>query len=77
MGCEAGLDTSTGTIKFEILCQDGRTNKPVDLHFLTLPFSDGNMTIPAPPLKGLGLSKLCKVSAGQGRCPVLKVHPMQ
>jgi hypothetical protein len=43
--------TSTGNIKFEILCQDGRTNKPVDLHFLTLPFSDGNMTISRSPLK--------------------------
>jgi hypothetical protein len=43
--------TNTGTIKFEILCQDGRTNKPVDLHFLTLPFSDGNMTISRSPLK--------------------------
>ena len=44
-------NTSTGEIKFEILCQDGRTNKPVDLHFLTLPFSDGNLTISRSPLK--------------------------
>ena len=43
-------NASTGNIKFEILCQDGRTNKPVDLHFLTLPFPDGNMTISRSPL---------------------------
>jgi hypothetical protein len=36
---------STGSIKFEILCQDGSRDKPVDLHFLKLPFEDGNMTI--------------------------------
>jgi hypothetical protein len=42
---------STGAIKFEILCQDGNRTKPVDLHFLTLPFSDGNMTISRSPLK--------------------------
>jgi hypothetical protein len=42
--------TNTGTIKFEILCQDANRSKPVDLHFLTLPFSDGNMTISRSPL---------------------------
>ena len=42
--------TNTGTIKFEILCQDANRTKPVDLHFLTLPFSDGNMTISRSPL---------------------------
>ena len=42
--------TNTGTIKFEILCQDSNRTKPVDLHFLTLPFSDGNMTISRSPL---------------------------
>ena len=44
-------DSSTGSIKFEILCQDGNRTQPVDLHFLTLPFSDGNMTISRSPLK--------------------------
>jgi len=43
-------NTSTGTIKFEILCQDGRTNKPVDIHFLTLPLADGNLTISRSPI---------------------------
>ncbi len=42
--------TNTGTIKFEILCQDANRTKPVDSHFLTLPFSDGNMTISRSPL---------------------------
>ncbi len=42
---------NTGSIKFEILCQDGSRDKPVDLHFLKLPFSDGNMTISRSPLK--------------------------
>ena len=42
---------STGGIKFEILCQDGSRDKPVDLHFLKLPFADGNMTISRSPLK--------------------------
>jgi hypothetical protein len=41
---------STGSIKFEILCQDGSRDKPVDLHFLKLPFEDGNMTISRSPL---------------------------
>jgi hypothetical protein len=44
-------NTSTGAIKFEILCQDGSRDKPVDLHFLQLPFADGNMTISRSPLK--------------------------
>ena len=44
-------NTSTGTIKFEILCQDGRTNKPVDIHFLTLPLADGNLTISRSPIQ--------------------------
>jgi len=43
-------NTSTGTIKFEILCQDGRTDKPVDIHFLTLPLADGNLTISRSPI---------------------------
>ena len=42
---------STGSIKFEILCQDSSRDKPVDLHFLNLPFEDGNMTISRSPLK--------------------------
>jgi hypothetical protein len=43
--------TNTGTIKFEIFCRDARRTKPVDLHFLTLPLSDGNLTISRSPLR--------------------------
>ena len=42
---------STGTLKFEIICQDARRTAPVDLHFLTLPLPDGNLTISRAPLK--------------------------
>ena len=41
---------NTGTIKFEIFCQDANRSKPVDLHLITLPFLDGNMTISRSPL---------------------------
>ena len=59
--------TNTGTIKFEILCQDGRTNKPVDLHFLTLPFSDGNMTISRSPLKNSDFLNYAKFLLATGQ----------
>ncbi|MDC0158051.1 glycine-rich protein, partial [Verrucomicrobia bacterium] len=42
---------STGTLKFEIICHDARRTSPVDLHFLTLPLPDGNLTISRSPLK--------------------------
>ena len=42
---------STGTLKFEIICHDARRTAPVDLHFLTLPLPDGNLTISRSPLK--------------------------
>ena len=59
-------NTSTGEIKFEILCQDGRTNKPVDLHFLTLPFSDGNLTISRSPLKDSDFISYAKYLLAKG-----------
>ena len=59
-------NTSTGEIKFEILCQDGRTNKPVDLHFLTLPFPDGNMTISRSPLKDSDFISYAKYLLAKG-----------
>jgi hypothetical protein len=58
--------TSTGNIKFEILCQDGRTNKPVDVHFLTLPFSDGNLTISRSPLKDSDFQSYAKYLLAKG-----------
>ena len=53
-------NTSTGTIKFEILCQDGRTNKPVDVHFLNLPLADGNLTISRSPIKDADIENYLK-----------------
>jgi hypothetical protein len=60
---------STGAIQFEILCQDGNRTKPVDLHFLTLPFSDGNMTISRSPLKDSDFLNYAKflLSTGQAQ----------
>ena len=51
---------STGEIKFEILCQDANRTMPVDLHFLTLPFPDGNLTISRSPLKDSDFANYAK-----------------
>ncbi|MBU62019.1 MAG: hypothetical protein CMI26_05915 [Opitutae bacterium] len=40
----------TGTLQFEVLCQDSRRSTPVDIHFLELPFADGNLTISRSPI---------------------------
>ena len=39
---DAGTDwpIQTGDIKFQILCRDARRTSPVDIHFLTLPLED-------------------------------------
>ena len=57
---------STGTIKFEILCQDGSRDKPVDLHFLKLPFADGNLTISRSPLKDSDFQNYAKYLLAKG-----------
>jgi hypothetical protein len=57
---------STGSIKFEILCQDGSRDKPVDLHFLKLPFADGNMTISRSPLKDSDFQNYAKYLLAKG-----------
>ncbi|MBT3636671.1 MAG: hypothetical protein HN531_07010 [Opitutae bacterium] len=59
--------TNTGTIKFEILCQDANRSKPVDLHFLTLPFSDGNMTITRSPLNDDAFKNYAKFLLATGQ----------
>jgi hypothetical protein len=56
--------TSTGEIKFEILCQDANRTKPVDLHFLTLPLPDGNLTISRSPLKDSDYLNFFKYQVG-------------
>ena len=58
---------STGSIKFEILCQDGSRDKPVDLHFLNLPFADGNMTISRSPLKESDMVNYAKFLLATGQ----------
>jgi len=58
---------STGSIKFEILCQDGSRDKPVDLHFLKLPFADGNMTISRSPLKEADFTNYAKFLLATGQ----------
>ena len=40
----------TGTLQFAVLCQDARRTTPVDIHFLELPFAEGNMTISRSPI---------------------------
>jgi len=57
---------STGSIKFEILCQDGSRDKPVDIHFLNLPFADGNMTISRSPLKDSDFQNYAKYLLAKG-----------
>jgi hypothetical protein len=59
-------NTSTGAIKFEILCQDGSRDKPVDIHFLNLPFADGNMTISRSPLKDSDFQNYAKYLLAKG-----------
>ena len=51
---------NTGTIQFEILCQDANRTKPVDLHFLNLPLPDGNLTISRSPLKNSDFANYAK-----------------
>ena len=59
--------TNTGIIKFEILCQDANRSKPVDLHFLTLPSSDGNMTITRSPLNDDAFKNYAKFLLATGQ----------
>jgi hypothetical protein len=61
---------STGSIKFEILCQDGSRDKPVDLHFLNLPFADGNMTISRSPLKEADFVNYAKFLLATGKAQI-------
>ena len=56
----------TGTLKFEIICHDARTDFPVDLHFLTLPLPDGNLTISRSPLKDSDFESYAKFLVASG-----------
>ena len=50
----------------KILCRDARRTKPVDLHFLTLPLSDGNLTISRSPLRDSDYQNFFKYQVGTG-----------
>jgi hypothetical protein len=41
----------TGSLQFEVLAQTGSRTKPIDVHYLTLPLNDGNLTISRSPIK--------------------------
>ena len=60
---------STGTLKFEIICHDARRTSPVDLHFITLPLPDGNLTISRSPLKDSDFESYAKflLTTGQAQ----------
>ena len=51
---------NTGTLKFEVFCQDGHRKAPIDIHFLTLPFADENMTISRSPVRNSELENYAK-----------------
>ncbi|MDC3335879.1 hypothetical protein OAV71_05165 [Opitutales bacterium] len=41
----------TGSLQFEVFSQSASRAKPIDVHYLTLPLSDGNLTISRSPIK--------------------------
>ena len=41
----------TGSLQFEVFAQTGSRTKPIDVHYLTLPLNDGNLTISRSPIK--------------------------
>jgi len=57
---------STGALQFEIICHDARRTAPVDLHFLTLPLPDGNLTISRSPLKDSDFESYFKFLLAKG-----------
>ena len=57
---------STGTLKFEIICHDARRTSPVDLHFISLPLPDGNLTISRSPLKDSDFESYFKFLLSKG-----------
>mgnify|MGYP007000222379 len=46
------------------LCQDANRTMPIDLHFLTLPLPDGNLTISRSPLKDSDFLNFFKYQVG-------------
>lgn len=56
----------TGTLKFEVFCQDARRSLPVDLHFLNLPLEDGNLSITRSPIKDSDIENYFKFLLSTG-----------
>ncbi len=60
----------TGTLKFELFCKDARRSSPVDLHFLSLPLPDGNVTISRSPIKDSDFANYFKYLLATGSSAV-------
>ena len=58
----------TGSLEFEVFSQTGSRTKPIDVHYLTLPLSDGNLTIGRSPIKDAEMVNYLKylLVSGQG-----------
>ena len=56
----------TGTLSFEILAQDARRSKPVDLHFLELPLDGASLTISRSPVKDADMVNYFKHQLAMG-----------
>jgi hypothetical protein len=57
-----------GTFQFQVLCRDARrAASAVDLHFMTLPTEDGNMTISRSPLEDSDFETHYKYEMAAGR----------
>jgi hypothetical protein len=66
---------STGTLKFEVLCQDWRRRvSPVDLHFLELPLAEGNLTISRSPLVSADFLNYFKFRLASGQSNINLVN---
>jgi hypothetical protein len=60
-----------GTFQFQVLCRDARrAASPVDLHFMTLPVTDGNLTISRSPLEDSDFETHYKYELAAGRAEV-------
>ena len=60
----------TGDLKVGVLARDARRTKPVDLHFLELPFDEGKLTISRSPLKDTDVSNFLLYELAKGSASV-------
>jgi hypothetical protein len=59
-------EEQTGDLKIGVLARDARRTKPVDLHFLELPFDEGKLTISRSPLKDTDVSNFLLYELAKG-----------